>query len=121
MTTFTENLEKLAELQKPALEPARQLFGATVEAFEQIARKNYALYGDVLEFAVSQAKLSVDVNEPKELFERQVASGKDFAELLSKRANEYVELGQEFQGTATNIFSKEFVEPVKKAATKKAA
>ena len=121
MTTFTENLEKMAELQKPALEPARQMFGAAVDAFEQIVRKNYAFYGDVIEFAVAQAKLPVDVTEPKELFERQVASSKDFAELLSKRASEYAELGQEFQGTATSILNKEFVEPVKKAATKKAA
>lgn len=124
MTAFNETYEKLAELQKEGLEPVRQFNGVAVEAFEQFARKNYAFFGDVLEFAVSQSKLAVNVKEPKNLFEQQVASTKEFAELVTKRAAEYVELGKSFQETTSDLIDKDFVEPVKKAAkasAKKAA
>ena len=55
MNTFNETFEKLTEMQKQGLEPVRQFNSMAVELFEQIARKNYAFYGDVLEFAVAQA------------------------------------------------------------------
>ena len=124
MTSFVENFEKFSELQKQGLEPVRDFTVFAVEAFEKIARQNYALAGDVLDFAVSQAKLPVDIAEPKELFERQVASNKAFAELLTDRANEYVELGKNLKDQSTTLFEQDVVEPVKKAAkaaTQKAA
>ncbi|NIL94307.1 MAG: hypothetical protein GTO71_07670, partial [Woeseiaceae bacterium] len=71
-----------------------------VDTFEKLARKNYAVYGDVLDYAVSQARLPIEVTEPKELFERQAAAGKAFVELLTERANEYAELGKELKDTS---------------------
>ena len=124
MTTFVENLEKLTDLQKQGLEPVRNYTVFAVDAFEKLVRKNYEFCGDVLEYAVAQAKLPIDVSEPKELFERQIASGKAFAELLTDRANEYVELGKEIKETSTSLFEEDIVEPAKKAAraaTQKAA
>lgn len=124
MTVLADNLEKFAELQKQGLEPIRHFTGFAVDAFEKVARQNYAFYGDVLEYAVSAARLPVEVSEPKELFERQAASNKAFGELLRQRANEYVELGRDFQATATELFNKDVVQPVKEAvatAKKKAA
>ncbi|MDX1516013.1 MAG: phasin family protein [Woeseiaceae bacterium] len=124
MTTFVENFEKLSELQKQGLEPVRNFTVFAVDAFEKLARHNYAVAGDVLEYAVKQAKLPVDVAEPKELFERQVATGKAFAELLTVRANEYIELGKQFKDTSAALFEQDVVEPAKKAAeaaTQKAA
>lgn len=124
MTSFAENFEKISDLQKQGLEPVRNFTVFAVEAFEKIARQNYAFFGDVLEFTVAQAKLPVEVTEPKELFERQVASSKEFAELLTSRANQYVELGNSFKDTSAKLFEKDIMEPVKsaaQAATKKAA
>jgi len=124
MTTFADNFEKITELQKQGLEPVRNFAEFAVDAFEQVARKNYAFYGDVLDYFVAQARLPVGVAEPKELFERQVASNREFAELLAERANEYVELGKSINETSTSLFEKDVVEPAKKAAaaaTQKAA
>ena len=124
MTTFAENIDKFNELQRQGLEPVRDLTVFAVDAFEKIARKNYALAGDVLEFAVSQAKLPVDANGPKDLFESQVASNTAFAELLKQRAEEYVELTKELQDSSVSHFEKDVVEPAKeaaKAASRKAA
>jgi hypothetical protein len=124
MTSFTENYEQFADMQKRSLEPMRNFTQFAVDAFEKLARQNYAFAGEVLEFAVTQVKLPVDVTEPKVLFERQVASGKAFAELLTNRASQYVELGKDLKDTSTTLFEKDIVEPAKKAAeaaTKKAA
>jgi hypothetical protein len=116
MISFTENLEKLADMQKLGLEPVRNFSEFTVDTVEKLARKNYAIYGDILNYAISQARLSIDVSEPKELFERQVAAGKEFAELLTQRANEYVDLGKELQGTSVSLFEEDVVKPAKEAA-----
>jgi hypothetical protein len=124
MNTFVENFEKFAELQKQGLEPVRDFTVFAIDAFEKVARKNYAFFGDVLEYTVAQARLPVDASEPKEMFERQVASSKAFAELVTDRANEYVELGKELKDQSTSLFEEDIVEPAKKAAkaaTKKAA
>ena len=124
MTSFVENFEKLSDLQKQGLEPVRNFTVFAVDAFEKLARQNYAFCGDVLELAVWQAKLPVDAAEPKELFKRQVASTKAFAELLTDRANQYAELGKNLKDTAANLFEKDSVKPAKKtgqAASKKAA
>ena len=124
MTSFVENLENLSDLQKKGLEPVRNFTAFAVDAFEKLARQNYAFCGDVVEFAVSQARLPIDIAEPKELFERQIASGKAFADLLTERANQYVELGKVLQDTSATLFEKDIVEPVRKAAeaaTRKAA
>ena len=116
MTDFNEAFEKLADLQKQGLEPVRKLSGAAVDAFEQVARKNYSFYGDVLDFAIAQAKLPVDANDPKVLFEQQVAATQAFAELVTERANEYAELGKSLQESTSSLFGSEIVEPVKEAA-----
>ena len=124
MTAFFDSFDKFADLSKQGMEPVRNLTTAYVDAFEKIARKNYALAGDMVEFAVSQARLPLEIDEPKALMERQVEASKAFAELLTERAGEYVELGNELKDSTTTMLDKDFVEPVKKAAkaaTKKAA
>ena len=116
MTTFAENFEKFAELQKQGLEPMRDFTEFAVDAFEKIARKNYSLAGDILEFAVTHARLTIEVVEPKELFEKQVSTSREFAALLTDRVNEYMELGRNLNDTSSSLFEKDVVEPAQKAA-----
>ncbi|MEM7284571.1 MAG: phasin family protein, partial [Pseudomonadota bacterium] len=105
MNTFTEGFEKFAELQKEGFEPARKFTAAAVEVFETVARKNIDVMGDVLNYAVEAAKLPTSVSQPSELFEKEVAAAKDLAETLTKRANEYLEIGQSFQETAEKVIN----------------
>ncbi|MEM9533469.1 MAG: phasin family protein [Pseudomonadota bacterium] len=107
MSTFNENLEAFAEFQKQGFEPFRQFTNVAVESLETLARKNYAVAGDVLEFAVTQAKLPVEATEPKDLFEQHIAATREFAELLSSRASEYVELSKSFQEKASELVTTE--------------
>ena len=120
MTTFAENIEKFSDLQKQGFEPVRDFAVFAADAFEKLARKNYAVYGDVLDFAVAQAKLPIEVAEPKELLAQQIESSKALAEVLTNRANEYVELSKELRETSAALFERRVAEPTK-AAPKKAA
>ncbi len=70
----------------------------------------------MLDYAVSQARLPIEVTEPKELFERQAAAGKAFVELLTERANEYAELGKELKDTSVSLFEQDVVKPAQEAA-----
>ena len=115
MSVFSENLEAFTDFQKQGMEPVRQFTGIAVETSETLARKNYAFAGDVLEFAVSQARLPVDVSEPKELVERQMAAGKAFAELVSQRMSDYVELGKELQDNLAQFVDVDAEKPAPKA------
>jgi hypothetical protein len=116
MISITENLEKFADLQKLGLEPVRSFTEFTVDTAEKVARKNHSLYGDLLDYTFSLARLPIEVTEPRELFERQAAAGKEFAALLTQRANEYVELGKELRDTSASLFEEDVVKPAKEAA-----
>ena len=124
MPSIIDSFKNMSDLQTQGLEPIRNLSVFAVDAFEKMARQNYAFYGDVLEFVVAQAKLPINAAEPKDLLESQIASGKEFVELLTNRTNEFVELGNSIKDTSAKLFEKDIVEPAKKAvqaATKKAA
>ena len=124
MPSIIDSFKNMSDMQTQGLEPIRNLSVFAVDAFEKMARQNYAFYGDVLEFVVAQAKLPINAAEPKELLESQIASGKEFVELLTNRTNQFVELGNSIKDTSAKLFEKDIVEPAKKAvqaATKKAA
>ena len=121
MTTISDNFETFSKIQKEGLEPLREFTGVVVDGFEKFARKNYALYGDVLDYTVSQARLTAEASDPKELFEAQVERNKAFGELLAERINEYVELGKDVQQEASAKVAKAAKAPKAARTVKKAA
>ena len=121
MNDFTENFDKIADFASQGLEPVRQFANTVVDAGEELARKNYALCGDMMEFAISQARLPLNVTDPKELVERQVEATKTFAELMSERATEYADMGKAFQKAAAEAANVDFDEKVVKAPRKRAS
>ena len=120
MTTFTDQFEKLSTLQSQAFAPARNLGGFAADAFESLARRNYAVLGDFVNFAVEQARLPMAVESATELFERQLSATQGFAEQLSTHAQAYVDLAKGLQDKAGDVVATEIVEPAKKT-NKKAA
>ena len=92
MNTLTDQLEQLAELQQKNLEPVRHLNDAALSAFERIARKNYELMGDMVEYAVAQSRGQLEPGSVQERYARQLAEAQAFAERLGTRAAEYAEL-----------------------------
>ena len=64
--------EQFAEMQKKtleSLEPMQNMNAVAAEAFERIARKNYDLMGDLVDYAVAQVKAPVDPTKPQDAYE----------------------------------------------------
>lgn len=90
--------EQFAEMQKKtleSLEPIQNMNAVAAEAFERIARKNYALMGDLVDYAVSQVRMPKPDADIKEIYEQRIADTKAFAEKVNERAAEYVALAGE--------------------------
>ncbi|MGQ7844322.1 phasin family protein [Granulosicoccus sp. 3-233] len=90
--------EQFAEMQKKTLEnlePVQNMNTLAAQAFERIARKNYDLMGDLVDYAVSQVKVPANPNNLQEVYEQKVAETKAFAEKVNERAKEYVALAGE--------------------------
>ncbi len=87
--------EQFAEWQKKTLESIEPMQKVAAEAFERIARKNYEMMGDMVEYAVTQVKTPINSQNPQETYEQCLAETKAFAEKVNTRASEYVELASE--------------------------
>ncbi len=92
------DIKPFADLQKKtleSLEPLQNMNAVAAEAFERIARKNYDLMGDLVDYAVAQVKTPASSTNPQEAYEQGVAETKAFAEKVNARAAEYVALAGE--------------------------
>lgn len=104
MQNFTENMneqfKQFFDLQTKSLEPVRIFAGLSTDAVEQVARQNYAVAGDVLEYATKSANLPLSGDDLQEVASAQVAEASTFAELMGTRASEYAEMAQTFSTKA---------------------
>ena len=122
--------EQLAEMQKKTMEsfePMQNMSNVAAEAFERIARKNYDLMGDLVDYAVSQVKVPDSKADIQEVYEMRVAETKAFADKVNARAAEYVELagelGEMASASAVSAADKDAAKApsAKKTASKKRA
>lgn len=118
--------EQLAEMQKKtleSLEPMQNMNVVAAEAFEKIARKNYDLMGDLVDYAVTQVKMPQPDADIKDVFEQRIAETQAFAERVNERAAEYValasELGELAQAKVVTPVSEAMSEVVSEAAAEK--
>ena len=114
--------EQYAAIQKN-LEPVQEMNSVAVQAFERIARKNYELMGDLVDFAVAQVQIPQGKATAQEVFERQSSEAKAFAEKVNSRAAEYMELAGELGGMVSSVVDSDATSkpaaPAKKAAAQK--
>jgi len=114
MTNPTEQFQKYVDFQREAFEPFRAFSDVAAQTFEKLARQNYAVLGDYVEFAVEQAKLPTQVADLNDYLGKQMANTRAFGEKLAKRTQEYAEIARAAQD-AVNVATAE------KRAPKKAA
>jgi hypothetical protein len=93
--------EQYAEIQKN-MEPMQEMNTVAVQAFERIARKNYELMGDLVDFAVAQVQIPQGKATAQEVFERQSVEAKAFVDKVNVRAAEYMELAGELGGMVSS-------------------
>jgi len=119
MTTINEQFEQFADIQKQAFEPLKAFGGIAAETFELVARQNYAVFGDCVNFAVDQAQRATTATDANEYVGQQVETLRTFGEQVAARAQQFAEIAQ-LAGKKVEATGPVVV-PVKKRATKKAA
>ena len=92
--TMNEQFKQLFDMQTKSLEPMRIFAGFSTDAVEQLARQNYAVAGDMLEYATKSANLPLSGDNIQEVASAQVAEASTFAELMGTRATEYADMAQ---------------------------
>jgi phasin family protein len=97
MSTLNDQFQKYIDFQREAFEPVRAFGGIAAETFERIARQNYAVLGDYVEFAVEQAKLPSQAADINDYFGKQIERTRSFGEQLVKRAREYADIARAAQ------------------------
>ncbi len=100
MKNVTDNMndqfKQMMDMQSRTLEPMRAFAAVAADAVEQIARKNYAVVGDVLEFSTKQVHLPLSSDNLTDVTSAQVAEANAFVELMNSRATEYADMAQQF-------------------------
>jgi len=109
--------KQFVELQKK-MEPMQEMNSVALLAFERIARKNYELMGDLVDFAVAQVQIPQGKSSAQEVFEKQSAEAKAFAEKVNARAAEYMELAGELGGMVSSAAESNTVTEDKPVAKK---
>jgi len=82
-------------------QPCKRIFAElATDAAEQVARQNYAVAGDFLEYSTKAANLPLSGDNLTDVASAQVAESTSFAELMNTRASEYADLAQSFSTKA---------------------
>lgn len=119
MTTINDQFAQYADLQKQAFEPVRAFTGVAAQAFERVARQNYQVLGDCIDFAVEQAKFAGQTQDLNEFVGQQIARNRVFSEKMALRVQEYASIASASQKEATEIAQAEAEKVQAAAATTK--
>jgi hypothetical protein len=126
MTDFTEQSQEFAKLQAEFMQPLREMSGVAADSFEGLARLNYTVQGDMVDYAVEQAQLLASTDNVASLLSKQYETAKAFGEKMSGRATEYSDLAKDYQASLQKIevapaFEAPAPAPAPAKASKKAA
>jgi len=89
------------------------------KTFERLARYQFAVAGDYLDWALAHAGATVNTQSPSELATKQSALNSGLGDKLRSRVEEFSKLATDTQGTVTQWFdaaTAKVNEAVKKAA-----
>jgi len=103
MTDFSEQMESFTRMQQAAFEPMRQFNQIAVDAFEKLARQNYNVVGDVIDYSVKQARTPLESENVSDVLGVQLNNTREFSEQLARRASEYGDLAKEMQTSVVDV------------------
>jgi hypothetical protein len=119
MTQKPFDLSTLFDSYRDALAPVFRAQQEGLKTIERLARYQFAVAGDYLEWSLSQAKASVGPKSAADLLSEQTALNTQFGEKLRARGDEFSQLATETQGVVSQWIgetSAKVVDSVKKAA-----
>jgi phasin family protein len=95
----------LLETYRNAFAPAFQAQQEGIKAIERLARYQYAVAGDYLEWTLTQAQAVVAAKSPAELVAKQTELSSKIGEQLRGRVQELTTIASESQKTMSALFS----------------
>jgi phasin family protein len=119
MTTQNFDPTAILETYRTAFAPALAAQQEAMKSFERLARYQYALIGDYLEWSVSQAQALAAAKSPAEIVAKQAELGTKISEQLRGRVQELTSITSDAQSTLNQLFteaSAKVAELSKKAA-----
>ena len=119
MTTMNFDPSSLIETYRNAYAPVLRAQQEGLKAIDRLARYQYAIAGDYLEWSLSQAKAVLNAKSPSELVAKQTEIGSKISDQLRGRVQEFSSLASDTQATITQLFDEataKFAEVTKKAA-----
>jgi phasin family protein len=119
MNTATFDPSSVIESYRSAFAPVMRAQQEGLKAFDRLARYQYAIAGDYLEWSLAQAKALVNAKNPAELVAKQAELGTKISDQLRGRVQEFSSLASDAQSTITQLFDEataKFAEVTKKAA-----
>jgi hypothetical protein len=125
MTQTPFDLNTLFDTYRDALAPVFLAQQEGLKSVERLARYQFAVAGDFLEWSLSQAKVSVGPKSPADLLSEQTALNTQLSAKLRARGDEFKQIATETQGAVSKWIdetSAKVADNVKKAdSVKKAA
>ena len=126
MTQPTFDFTALFDTYRQAFAPVVAAQQSGLKTLERLARYQYAVAGDYLEWTLSQAKASAEPKSVADLVSRQSELNTSFSDKLRARAEEFTQIASETQSTVrqwANDAGAKVAESAKKASesAKKAA
>jgi hypothetical protein len=119
MTTPNFDPTAILETYRNALAPAVSAQQEALKTVDRLARYQYAVMGDYLEWSLTQAQTLIGAKSPAELVAKQTELGTKISEQLRGRVQELTTITGEAQSTLSQLFteaSAKVAELTKKAA-----
>src|ERR1700681_1369665 len=104
MTPRTFDFSTLFDTYRDAFAPILRAQQEGLKTIERLARYQYAVAGDYLDWSLSQAKASVGPKSAADLVGKQTALNTQFGEKLRARAEEFSQIASETQGAVSQWF-----------------
>ena len=119
MTQRTFDFTALFDTYRQAFAPMIAAQQSGLNIVERLARYQFAVAGDFLQWTLAQAKTSTEPKSVADLVTAQTALNTSFSGKLRARAEEFTQIASETQGTVTKWIdeaSAKVAETAKKAA-----
>ncbi len=92
----------LADMQRRGMQNALAFGRATTGMFERLARQNYAVMGDVVDYTLTQMRIPTVHTDPRSALEAQAAGTRAAVEKARVRAAEYAAIAGELRAGVGN-------------------
>ncbi len=97
------DVNAILESYRSAFEPMFKAQQDSLKTFEKIARHQYAIAGDYLEYSLTAARTLATTKEPSEIFTKSAELNQKFTETANKRFQEFITLSGEVQTSIVRI------------------